>query len=252
MAPGSRCPPSTPAADDLGLCETPAAPRLLRHGLAEAAPYASETRARRPERAPDGRPLEVARSVARGGSGSNVLECARIRRGAAGQKGRERERGSAAEWARDALGILFTSMRPPVDITVSAPSPAELPREFQTRALGRRTLGALTALAVLVAIFLLAPGLDEVRDRLAGASPGWLALATLLEGLSFASYVVMFGPIFCTGLSWRRSWHIGGSELAMGSLVPASGAGGLALGAWVLHRGGWRLGGSRGARWPSS
>jgi uncharacterized membrane protein YbhN (UPF0104 family) len=48
----------------------------------------------------------------------------------------------------------------------------------------------------------------------------------------------MFGPVFCTGLSWRRSWEIGGSELAMGSLVPASGAGGLALGAWVLHRGG--------------
>ena len=69
-------------------------------------------------------------------------------------------------------------------------------------------------------------------------SPGWLVLATLLEGLSFASYVVMFGPIFCTGLGWRRSWQIGGSELAMGSLVPASGAGGLALGAWVLHRGG--------------
>ncbi len=63
-------------------------------------------------------------------------------------------------------------------------------------------------------------------------------LATLLEGLSMASYVVMFGPIFCTGLSWRRCWQIGGSELAMGSLVPASGAGGLALGAWVLHQGG--------------
>jgi uncharacterized membrane protein YbhN (UPF0104 family) len=89
-----------------------------------------------------------------------------------------------------------------------------------------------------VAIFLFAPGLGEVRDRLAGASPGWLVLAALLEGLSFLSYLVMFGPIFCTGLSWRRSWQIGGSELAMGSLVPASGAGGLALGAWILHRGG--------------
>ena len=73
---------------------------------------------------------------------------------------------------------------------------------------------------------------------MAGASPGWLVVATLFEGLSFASFAVMFGPIFCTGLSWRRSWQIGGSELAMGSLVPASGAGGLALGAWVLHRGG--------------
>jgi len=122
----------------------------------------------------------------------------------------------------------------------------ELPREFQPKSLRHRALQALLALAVLVAIVFLAPGLGEVRDRLADASPGWLVLATLLEGLSFASYVVMFGPIFCTGLGWRRSWEIGGSELAMGSLVPASGAGGLALGAWVLHRGG--MGGERIAR----
>jgi uncharacterized membrane protein YbhN (UPF0104 family) len=99
-------------------------------------------------------------------------------------------------------------------------------------------LQAIAALSILIAVFVLAPGLGEVRARLADASPGWLALATALEGLSFASYVVMFGPIFCTGLSWRRSWEIGGSELAMGSLVPASGIGGLALGAWVLNRGG--------------
>jgi len=133
-----------------------------------------------------------------------------------------------------------------LDTTVSAPSPAELPGEFQRRGLRRRALPAIAALGVLVAILLLAPGLGEVRDRLADASPGWLVLAALFEGLSFASYVVMFGPIFCTGLSWRRSWQIGGSELAMGSLVPASGAGGLALGAWVLHRGG--MDGARIAR----
>src|SRR5436190_10848857 len=56
----------------------------------------------------------------------------------------------------------------------------------------------------------------------------------------------MFRPSFCTGLTRRRVWQIGGSELAMGSIVPASGAGGLALGAWVLHRGG--MGGKRIAR----
>jgi uncharacterized membrane protein YbhN (UPF0104 family) len=99
-------------------------------------------------------------------------------------------------------------------------------------------LQALAALAVLFAIFLLAPGLGEARARLEGASPEWLALAVLFEALSFASYVLMFGPIFCTGLPRRRSWQIGGSELAMGSIVPASGIGGLALGAWILHRGG--------------
>ena len=133
-----------------------------------------------------------------------------------------------------------------VDIAVSAPAIEELPREFQPRTLRHRAAQALVALTVLLAVVLFAPGLGEVRDRLADAGPGWLIAATLLEGLSFASYIVMFGPIFCTGLTWRRSWEIGGAELAMGSFVPASGAGGLALGAWVLHRGG--MGGRRIAR----
>ena len=125
------------------------------------------------------------------------------------------------------------------DVEITAVSELEeLPQEFQAKSLRRRAAQAFIALAILVAIVLLAPGLGEVRDRLADATPGWLVLAAVLEGLSFASYVVMFGPIFCTGLGWRRAWEIGGSELAMGSLVPASGAGGLALGAWVLYRGG--------------
>jgi hypothetical protein len=85
-------------------------------------------------------------------------------------------------------------------------------------------------LLALVGVFLLAPGLGDARDLLVRAKPGWLVLAVVPEGLSFASYLVMFGPIFCTGLTRNRSWQIGGSELAMGSLVPASGAGGLALG----------------------
>ncbi len=139
-----------------------------------------------------------------------------------------------------------TNIPPELNIKVTYPSPADLPSEFQSRTLGRRLLQAIAALAALVAVVVFAPGLGEVRDNLAEASPGWLALATLFEALSFASYVVMFGPIFCTGLSWRRSWQIGGSELAMGSLIPASGAGGLALGAWVLHKGG--MGGERIAR----
>jgi uncharacterized membrane protein YbhN (UPF0104 family) len=122
----------------------------------------------------------------------------------------------------------------------------DLPQEFQSRNLRKRALQALVALGLLVAVFLLAPGLGDVRDLLVKAKPSWLVLALALEGLSFVSYLIMFGPIFCTGLTWNRSWQIGGSELAMGSIVPASGAGGLALGAWVLSRGG--MGGERIAR----
>jgi uncharacterized membrane protein YbhN (UPF0104 family) len=124
------------------------------------------------------------------------------------------------------------------EITAIEPTPEELPGEFQQRTLRRRAGLALAALGVLVATVAFAPGLGEVRDRLAGADPGWLVVAVAFEGLSFACYVLMFGPIFCVGLPWRRSWQIGGAELAMGSLVPASGIGGLALGAWILHRGG--------------
>ena len=113
-----------------------------------------------------------------------------------------------------------------------------LPSQFDLGTLGKRALQAIAALGALFAIALFAPGLGEVRDELEGADPLWMAAAVGLEALSFASYVVMFGPIFCRNLSWKRSWQIAGSELAMGSLIPASGAGGLALGAWVLHEGG--------------
>jgi len=110
--------------------------------------------------------------------------------------------------------------------------------EFEPRAIARRAIPAFIAIAVLILVALLAPGLGEVRGLLDEAAPGWIAIAIAFEALSFASYIVMFAPVFCRGLSWRRSWQIGGSELAVGSLVPASGAGGLAFGAWVLHEGG--------------
>jgi uncharacterized membrane protein YbhN (UPF0104 family) len=138
------------------------------------------------------------------------------------------------------------SAAPNATVAVPVPADAEMPQEFQPRSLRHRALQAAAALAIVVAIVVLAPGLGEVRHLLGTADPGWLMLAVVLEGLSFASYVLMFGPIFCTGLKPRRSWQIGGSELAMGSLVPASGAGGLALGAWILNRGG--MSGERIAR----
>jgi uncharacterized membrane protein YbhN (UPF0104 family) len=77
-----------------------------------------------------------------------------------------------------------------------------------------------------------------VRDRLDGARPGWLALAVVLELLSCLSYVLMFRPVFCPRMTFRTSYEMGMSQLAVGSLVPASGAAGLAFGAWVLRKDG--------------
>ncbi len=113
-----------------------------------------------------------------------------------------------------------------------------MPDEFDPRKLAKRTLQIIAALAVVGLVLLLAPGLGEVRDLLSGARPEWIALAVALEALSCVSYVMMFRPIFCRNMPWRTSWEIGLAELAAGSIVPASGAGGLALGAWILSEGG--------------
>src|SRR5919197_214247 len=88
------------------------------------------------------------------------------------------------------------------------PEPVELPSELEPRRLARR--------AALVVV----------------------ALAVLLEAASCVSYFLMFRPVFCQHMAWRTSWEISWSELAVGSIVPASGAGGLALGAWILSKGG--------------
>lgn len=114
----------------------------------------------------------------------------------------------------------------------------ELPADFAPRRLVRRTLQIVAVLVVVGLVLLLAPGLGEVRDLLGEARPEWLALAIAFEALSCASYVLMFRPVFCHTVPWRTSWEIGLSELGAGSIVPASGAGGLALGAWILREGG--------------
>jgi uncharacterized membrane protein YbhN (UPF0104 family) len=117
-----------------------------------------------------------------------------------------------------------------------------MPRELAPRRLLRRALQVLALLTALVLIVLLAPGLGEVRGKLEGADPAWIMVAIGLEFLSGVSYVVMFRPIFCRHMPWRTSWEISWSSLGVGSIVPASGAAGLALGAWILHEGGMSAG----------
>jgi uncharacterized protein (TIRG00374 family) len=122
------------------------------------------------------------------------------------------------------------------DVTLS--SEVELPDELDTRRLGRRAALVAGLLVVVALVAWLAPGLGEVRDRLEGAAPGWLVLAVVFELLSCASYVVMFRPVFCMRMSRRTTVELALSELAVGSIVPAAGTAGLALGVWALRRGG--------------
>jgi uncharacterized membrane protein YbhN (UPF0104 family) len=102
--------------------------------------------------------------------------------------------------------------------------------------LTRRVLGvAALALAAVLAVVAL-PGLADVRERFAGADAGWLAFALVLEVCSVTAFVVAFRGVFSRVLSWRFSFEVGLSQQAVNVLVPAGGAGGLALGAWALRR----------------
>src|SRR5262249_28726590 len=111
--------------------------------------------------------------------------------------------------------------------------------EGLSRSSVRRSLLVLAAVAIIVIVLVtLLPGLASVRDAFRGARPGWVALAATLELLSCASYVLVFRAVFCERMSWRTSTEIGLSEQAANSLLSVGGAGGLALGAWILRRGG--------------
>jgi uncharacterized membrane protein YbhN (UPF0104 family) len=113
-----------------------------------------------------------------------------------------------------------------------------LPEEFSVSRLKRSVAIVAGIVLVLAAAIVLLPGLDSLRDRFNGAQPGWLAVAAGLEVASCASYVLVFRGVFCDRMSWRTSTEIGLAELAANSLFSVGGAGGLALGAWILRRGG--------------
>ena len=97
-------------------------------------------------------------------------------------------------------------------------------------------------IAVVALAITALPGLDEVRARLQDADPVWVAAIVVAEIASCAGYVLVFRSTFCSQMSWALSYDIAMAELAANSLLPAGGAGGLALGVWALRQAGMPTG----------
>ncbi len=117
-----------------------------------------------------------------------------------------------------------------------APPAPSLPVELSRRRVYRR-LAQLTAIAGFVVLVVVAsPGLGTLRRDLDGASAPWLIAGVGLEFLSALAYVLIFHVAFCPRLGRRLSYLIGMSEQGANAVLPASGAGGLALGVWALRR----------------
>ena len=113
-----------------------------------------------------------------------------------------------------------------------------VPEGLSSHSVRTRLLFVLALIVVVVVAVTLLPGLGELRSRLEHASPGWLLVGVALKVLSGCGYVAVFRAIFCRRMSWRVSYQIGMSELGANAVIPTGGAGGLALGAWALKRGG--------------
>ncbi|MGN6758854.1 MAG: lysylphosphatidylglycerol synthase transmembrane domain-containing protein, partial [Thermomicrobiales bacterium] len=97
----------------------------------------------------------------------------------------------------------------------------------------------ITAVVAVVGLAIAAlPGLDEVRARLQDADPVWVVALVIAEVASCGGYVLVFRATFCSQMSWGLSYDIAMAELAANSLLPAGGAGGLALGVWALRQAG--------------
>jgi uncharacterized protein (TIRG00374 family) len=118
------------------------------------------------------------------------------------------------------------------------PDDLQVPEELSRRKVRKQLLFLAGVVLVVVAVVTLLPGLDGLRARLSRADPAWLVLGAGLKVLSGLGYVAIFRMVFCRRMRWRVSYQIGMSEMGANALLPTGGAGGLALGAWVLKRGG--------------
>jgi uncharacterized membrane protein YbhN (UPF0104 family) len=103
-----------------------------------------------------------------------------------------------------------------------------------SRSLRNGLISLVIFFAILLALLLAVPGLRAAVENMSDAGLGWVVAGIGLEMLSCAGYVVLFSLVF-DGIGRRLVVRLSLSELAVNSVVSASGIAGIALGAWVLR-----------------
>ncbi|MEA2480284.1 MAG: hypothetical protein QOJ07_2206 [Thermoleophilaceae bacterium] len=105
----------------------------------------------------------------------------------------------------------------------------------------RQGVISIVVLSLLTAgVVLAVPGLSDVGARLGDVGAGWVVVAIVLELMSCLGYVLSFQLVFHR-TPMRFAARVAWSELAFGAVVPAGGAGGAAVGAWIFRAKGFPL-----------
>jgi uncharacterized membrane protein YbhN (UPF0104 family) len=104
----------------------------------------------------------------------------------------------------------------------------------QSRRLRNSVISLAVFFGIVAGLLLGVPGLRSAGELITDAKLPWVVVAVVLEVLSCLSYVVLFGLVFGR-LGRSLSSRLSLAELAVNSVVSASGLGGIALGAWVLR-----------------
>jgi uncharacterized membrane protein YbhN (UPF0104 family) len=108
-----------------------------------------------------------------------------------------------------------------------------LPRSGVRVLASRRFALAALLVALVAALGLAVPSLDDVFERIGNMRPGWAVAALLLELLSCLAFVVVFRFFFASvapAVARRLAW----TELASGALLPGGGVTSLAAGGWLM------------------
>lgn len=99
----------------------------------------------------------------------------------------------------------------------------------------RERLGtAALLIALVVALLTSVPGLRGVAVAVRHIDPMWVLVAVALELASELSFVAVF-RLFFDRLSARDGRRLAWTSLGSGVLLPGGGAGGLAIGGWLIH-----------------
>jgi uncharacterized membrane protein YbhN (UPF0104 family) len=154
--------------------------------------------------------------------------------------------GRADQQTQDPVAPQFREpekRQPPVAAAEAPPEPSG-PSTAKPHHAAFGLLVALLVAAGVIALLGHINGFGDLRDRLAGASEGWLAVCFVAQILVFAGYALAYrasiafesGPVVPYGLAYRVCI----TTFTATQVVTAGGAAGVALTFWSLHRLGFR------------